>query len=143
MLTAFARFVSSIISRTIALLTRSRRSCEEQNCSGDDIATLDSESGEARWRGKHLNGRQLEVWRALRSKGTSKFPFNDWYVAALATMAQPEDVNPDRMAQAANSLREILEKIPRALETEVLGADRNILEQRRAAMTSTLAEAKS
>ena len=55
--------------------------------------------------------------------------------ATAAAVATSDDVNPDRLAHAANSLREILEKIPRALETEVLGPDRNILENARNAMT--------
>jgi hypothetical protein len=105
--------------------------------------TLESESGRARDRPQHLNERQLDVWRALRSKATSKFRFHDWYLGALAALAQPEDVNPDRLAQAANSLREILEKIPRALETEVSGVDRNILEQSRKSMATAIAQAKA
>jgi hypothetical protein len=39
---------------------------------------------------------------------------HDWYVGALSALA--DESNPDRLAQAANSLREPLEKIPRALE---------------------------
>lgn len=91
----------------------------------------------------HLDGRQIGIWRALRSKADLKFRFHDWYTGALAALASSEDVNPDRLAHAANSLREILEKIPRVLETEVSGPDRNILEQARTAMTSAIGQAKS
>src|SRR5947207_2340883 len=70
--------------------------------------------------------RQSEVWQALRSKAKPKFLFHDWYAGAISTLvASPQD-NPDRLAQAANSLREILEKLPEALETQIHGPDRNI-----------------
>jgi hypothetical protein len=58
-------------------------------------------------------------------------------------MASADESNPDRLAQAANSLREVLEKLPRALETEVLGPDRNIFEQRRKSMVDAITRAKS
>jgi hypothetical protein len=95
------------------------------------------------------NGRS--IWTSVSSKcgarsdqkATSKFPFHDWYLGALAAVAQAENVNPDRLAQAANSLREILEKIPRALETEVSGADRNILERSRKSAATAITQARA
>ncbi len=91
---------------------------------------------------QHLDARELEVWRALRSKAKPKFPFHDWYVSAIGVLASPADTNPDRLAQAGNSLREILEKLPRALDTEVRGPDRNVFVQARSAMAAAVTEAK-
>ena len=53
--------------------------------------TLESERGGARERPQHLNELQLDVWRALRSKARSKFPFHDWYLGALAASLHPAD----------------------------------------------------
>jgi hypothetical protein len=90
-----------------------------------------------------LDERQLEVWRALRARAKPKFLFHDWYVGAIGAVVSPDELNPDRLAHAGNSLREILEKIPRALETEVSGPDRNILEQSRNSMATAIARAKA
>src|SRR5205823_5011616 len=107
------------------------------------IVTTDGESGNADQQPLHLNERQLEVWRVLRSKAKPNYPFHDWYIGALSAVALADARNPDRLAQAANSLREVLEKIPRALETQVSGPDRNILEQRRKSMADAIVRAKS
>lgn len=39
------------------------------------------------------------------------FKFGDWYLGAIHALGALD--NPDRLSHAANSLREILEKIPR------------------------------
>ena len=104
---------------------------------------VDSQSTATPNKPQHLNERQLEVWRALRSKAKADYPLHDWYAGALAVMASADESNPDRLAQAANSLREVLQKLPRALETEVLGPDRNIFEQRRKSMVDAITRAKS
>lgn len=91
---------------------------------------------------RHLDARQLEVWRALRSKAKPKFPFHDWYSSAIGAVSSSLDSNPDRLAQAGNSLREILEKLPRAMETEVQGPDRNTFMQARSDMAVAFAQAK-
>lgn len=90
----------------------------------------------------HLDVRQLEVWRALRSKAKPKFRFHEWYVGAIGAVASPPDLNPDRLAHAGNSLREILEKLPRALDTEIRGPDRNVFLQSRSAVAAAVVRAK-
>src|SRR5215475_5450034 len=60
-------------------------------------------------RGLELSDRQLQVWRALRAKSRTGYAFHDWYVGALSVLRSSNDDNPDRLAQAANSLRELLE----------------------------------
>jgi hypothetical protein len=85
--------------------------------------------------------RQLQVWRSLRSRATEKYPLHDWYVGALAALGS--DLNPDALAQAAHSLRELLEKLPRALETEIPGPDSNTLKQKRDAAAALLRVAKT
>ena len=90
---------------------------------------------------RHLDDdKKLEVWRALRSKADPKFPFHEWYVGALAAVASTDESNPDRLAHAGNGLREILEKLPGDLETEI--TDRNILRQSRSAMAAAIAQAR-
>jgi hypothetical protein len=89
-----------------------------------------------------FDGRQLEVWQALRSKAKAKFPFHDWYAGAVSAVAASPQENPDRLAHAANSLREVLEKLPEALETQILGPDRNIFDESRRAMATAFAGAK-
>src|SRR6266550_236131 len=85
--------------------------------------------------------RELQVWRSLRSRATEKYPLHDWYAGALA--ASRSDLNPDALAQAAHSLRELLEKLPRALETEIPGPDGNTLKQKRDAAAALLRAAKT
>jgi hypothetical protein len=85
--------------------------------------------------------RQLQVWRSLRSKATEKYLLHDWYAGALAAL-EGSDSNPDALAQAAHSLRELLEKLPRALETEIPGPDSNTLRQKRETAATLLRAAK-
>jgi hypothetical protein len=115
---------------------------ENANYSSEHVVNLNSENDTLQ-KPQRLNERQLEVWRALRSKAKPNYPFHDWYVGALAVMALADELNPDRLAQAGNSLREILETVPRALETEVSGADRNIFEQSRKSMATAITRAKA
>src|SRR6266542_6796962 len=86
---------------------------------------------DVRQRPLELSERQLQVWRALRAKAQPKYPLHNWYLGALIALASTEDSNPDRLAQAGNSLRELLEKLPRALGAEVIGPDTNVLKQKR------------
>jgi hypothetical protein len=86
---------------------------------------------DARQRPLELSERQLQVWRALRAKAQPKYPLHNWYFGALVALESPDDSNPDRLAQAGNSLRELLEKLPRALGAEVIGPDTNVLKQKR------------
>lgn len=90
----------------------------------------------------HLSDeRQLQVWRALRAKARPSYMLHDWYAGALATLR--DESNPDRVAQASHSLRELLEKLPRALQTEVPGPDSNVLKQKRDIAGNLLRRAKS
>ena len=66
-----------------------------------------------------LDARQQQVLDALREKETDKYPLGDWYSGAL--YALQNKYNPDRIAQAAHSLRELLEKLPRVVrESDVV-----------------------
>ena len=57
-----------------------------------------------------LNPQQRAVLDALKSKETEKYPLSQWYLGAL--YALDNYYNPDRISQAAQSLRELLEKTP-------------------------------
>ena len=89
-----------------------------------------------------LSERQLQVWRALLAKAQPKYPLHNWYMGALVALASTEDSNPDRLAQAGNSLRELLEKLPRALGAEVIGPDTNVLKQKRETAGTALIRVK-
>lgn len=66
-----------------------------------------------------LNATQRQVLDALRRKETDEFPLGDWYLGAL--FALQNKYNPDRISQAAQSLRELLEKLPRVVrESDVI-----------------------
>ena len=60
-----------------------------------------------------LSLRQQEVLSALRSRETDRFHLSRWYLGALCALNNP--YNPDRFSQAAQSLRELIEKLPRVL----------------------------
>ena len=62
-----------------------------------------------------LTARQREVWLALKNRETAKYPISDWYFGALCVLA--DSYNPDRFSQAAQSLRELVEKLPRVVST--------------------------
>ena len=85
--------------------------------------------------------RQLQVWRSLRSRAREKYRLYDWYGGAVAALTS--ESNPDGIAQAAHSMRELLEKLPRALETEVPGPDPNMLRQKREQARTLLLTAKT
>ena len=77
-----------------------------------------------------LTSRQQAVLAALKSKETDEFPLSDWYLGALYTLANPH--NPDRVSQAAQSLRELVEKLPRVVrESDVQGNAPGFAEMRR------------
>lgn len=60
-----------------------------------------------------LTGQQREVLDALKGKETEKYPLSHFYLGAL--YALDNNYNPDRISQAAQSLRELLEKLPRVV----------------------------
>ncbi|HEY3489470.1 MAG TPA: hypothetical protein VGK27_05025 [Candidatus Deferrimicrobiaceae bacterium] len=65
-----------------------------------------------------LTPTQQQVIEILGSVKSTKYPLGDWYLGAI--YAVKNTYNPDRYAQAAQSLRELLEKLPRVFgETEI------------------------
>ena len=57
-----------------------------------------------------LTPQQQRVLESLIDRETEKYPLSRWYLGALYALSH--DQNPDRVAQAAHSLRELLEKLP-------------------------------
>ena len=64
--------------------------------------------------GLELSPQQRAVLQGLRAIETGPLPLGDWYVGALHTLADRH--NPDRISQSAQSLREILEKLPEIIQ---------------------------
>ena len=62
-----------------------------------------------------LTATQQGVSSALKSKETDEYPLGDWYLGAV--YAFRNKYNPDRISQAAHSLRELLEKLPRVVHS--------------------------
>ena len=60
-----------------------------------------------------LTSQQQAVLAALQSKETEEYPLSKWYLGALYALENP--YNPDRVSQAAQSLRELVEKLPRVV----------------------------
>ena len=63
-----------------------------------------------------LSPQQQEVLSALRSSETDQNRLSRWYLGALYAINNP--YNPDRISQAAQSLRELVEKLPRIFDSE-------------------------
>lgn len=61
---------------------------------------------------------QKQILDILRNAKSKKYPLEDWYLGAI--YAAKNTYNPDRLPQAAHSLRELLEKLPRVfVESEI------------------------
>lgn len=76
-----------------------------------------------------LTSRQKQVVEILSTKKSQKYALADWYRGAIY-VAKSEH-NPDRFSQAAQSLRELLEKFPRVfVESEIQGSRPNFKEMR-------------
>ena len=58
-----------------------------------------------------LTSIQEQVIEILRTAKSTKYPLDNWYLGAIYAAKSP--YNPDRFPQAAQSLRELLEKLPR------------------------------
>jgi hypothetical protein len=103
---------------------------------------VDTTAGESDFgiRPAQLEPRQLEVWRILRARSSEKYALADWYFGAISTLRY--SFNPDRIAQAAHSLRELLEKIPRALQTEESGLTGDQLKKKREAVRAAFDKEK-
>lgn len=61
-----------------------------------------------------LTSRQSAVQDLLKRQDTEKYHFSEWYYAALFAIDNTR--NPDRFSQAAQSLRELLEKLQRTVQ---------------------------
>ena len=57
-----------------------------------------------------LTLKQREVLDTLKDKETKEYRLSQWYHGALYALNNQH--NPDRIAQAAHSLRELIEKLP-------------------------------
>ena len=60
-----------------------------------------------------LTRQQQDVMRALQGRENERFPLSQWYLGALYALDSAR--NPDRFSQAAQSLRELMEKLPRVV----------------------------
>ena len=60
-----------------------------------------------------LSPPQRAVLDSLRRRDSDRYRLSQWYLGALYAVNNP--YNPDRFSQAAQSLRELLEKLPRAV----------------------------
>jgi hypothetical protein len=69
-----------------------------------------------------MTSNQTGVWRLLLEKQTDKYRLADWYLGALYALANHN--NPDRFAHAAQSLRELFEKLPLVLTGNATGSRR-------------------
>ena len=77
-----------------------------------------------------LTPKQQWVLGALKNIETEEYPLSRWYLGSLYTLHN--DQNPDRIAQAAHSLRELLEKLPRVVEgSDVQGSPTDFRQKRR------------
>ena len=63
--------------------------------------------------GANLSHHQRAVVEALQIHQDERYPLGDWYLGALRALHDAR--NPDRVAQAANSLREVVEKLSRVV----------------------------
>ena len=67
-----------------------------------------------------LTNQQRAVLDALKKTQTDKDPLSDWYLGALYALNNRR--NPDWLSQAAQSLRELVEKLPRVVSDMKLGS---------------------
>ena len=88
-----------------------------------------------------LTARQRDVSEALKSKETEEYPISKWYLGALHALENPH--NPDRFAQAAHSLRELIEKLPRVVQgIDVQGGGSGFQDMRRSIYKRILKDKK-
>jgi hypothetical protein len=76
----------------------------------------------------------------LRSNELPSYPLSNWYLGALSTLRDKE--NPDRLAQAGNSLREILEHLPRTTGVEIKEIKKDVYETARQKVEDGMAACK-
>ena len=75
---------------------------------------MNDDSQNRREQGPLLSRQQLDVTQVLQSRDTPQYPLSQWYLGSLYAL---RDINnPDRISQAAQSLRELIEKLPRVVQ---------------------------
>ena len=88
-----------------------------------------------------LTGQQRTILEALQGKETEQYPLSKWYLGALYALENP--YNPDCVSQAAQSLRELLEKLPRIVrESDAQGTASGLADLRRDINTRILEDKK-
>ena len=76
-----------------------------------------------------LTPQQQRVLEALKDRETEEYPLSRWYHGALCAFHNQQNL--DRISQAAQSLRELLEKLPLVVEgSDVQGSSPNFHEMR-------------
>ena len=81
---------------------------------------------------------QQDVVRALQSRESQIYPLSQWYLGALYVLVNPH--NPDRFSQAAQSFRELVEKLPEILLEGDLQLDSYDLRENRRQLTTQIAK---
>ena len=76
-----------------------------------------------------LKSQQRTVLELLKEKQTEKYPLSEWYLGALHALSN--SYNPDRVSQAAHSLRELIEKFLRINGQLDVNDSHNLIEMRR------------
>lgn len=59
-----------------------------------------------------MNRQQVEVFELLRSLSTEREKFHEWYQGGIEILGSK---SPDKMAQAANSIRELCDRLPKRI----------------------------
>ena len=88
-----------------------------------------------------LTPQQQEVLDALGNRETEKYPLSQWYLGALYTLENHN--NPDRVAQAAHSLRELLEKLPQVIHESDVHVNSSKFKEMRIKINKHLSRAKN
>jgi len=87
-----------------------------------------------------LTSIQRQVVDILNTTNSSKYPLAEWYLGAI--YAAKNIYNPDRYSQAAQSLRELLEKLPRLFIETGVQLSRPNFQDMRSSLYSQLLSAK-
>ena len=104
----------------IEILDARKRLDYRESGKGFGLAAIESheQAGLSTLPSLQLTANQMQVLDALRRVETEEYRLGDWYLGALYALENP--YNPDRISQAAQSLRELIEKLPRVVrETDV------------------------
>ena len=83
---------------------------------------------------------ERDISDALRSKETERYPLSQWYLGALYALDNP--YNPDRIAQAAHSLRELIEKLPNVIHGPSVPANTSYFHNARGKIKDLISRSK-